>query len=179
MGGLVQILKLTPVYWSYRDKTRLPYFLAYKNPVSNFMKLVLTIQMRRSGLLMVNMYYWIRCCPSMLGPVVEAGSYSYPKANTEPFALIPIWGPWTWSGVSEAASIEGWMGWPPPVASCPVNNWCQLLATSWLVGPGISRTVVSGYTECTAPVSPCKCTDSWGPLCYLPPTAHIQNLCKC
>lgn len=25
----------------------------------------------------------------MLGPVIEAGSYSYPKANTEPFALIP------------------------------------------------------------------------------------------
>lgn len=27
-------------------KTRLPYVLAYKNPVSNFMKLVLTIQVR-------------------------------------------------------------------------------------------------------------------------------------
>lgn len=46
MGGLVQIFKLTPVYLSYRDKTRSPYFLAYKNPVSNFMKLVLTIQVR-------------------------------------------------------------------------------------------------------------------------------------
>lgn len=46
MGGLVQIFKLTPVYSFYMGKTRLPYVLAYKNPVSNFMKLVLTIQVR-------------------------------------------------------------------------------------------------------------------------------------
>lgn len=46
MGGLVQIFKLMPVYSFYMGKTRLPYVLAYKNPVSNFMKLVLTIQVR-------------------------------------------------------------------------------------------------------------------------------------